>query len=30
MNSGTVNRILLGQQKVNVNELFQMAKASKM
>ena len=28
-NPETVNRILLGQQKVNVNELFQMAKASK-
>lgn len=30
MNPETVNRILSGQQKVNVNELFQITKTSKM
>lgn len=30
MNPETINHILSGKQKVNVNELFQMAKASKM
>lgn len=28
MNPGTVNRILLSQQKINVNELFQIAKTN--